>query len=277
MSATVTVDPRIRARRIAVRRAQGRRRLRRLVAVAALAVLAGGAWAAARSPILDVDEIEVTGATNTGIEPILTASGIVIGDQLMDVDVDDARRAITTLPWVKEASVRRDWTGAVRIAVVEREPVAAVPVAGGTVRMAADGTVVDRVSETVRGLVTVALPDGPLDAGTVREDAAGALRVVTGLTPDLAAWVDRVVVDDDGTLELDLVGSASARFGMPDAVPEKLMAVATVLGRVELSCLVSIDVTVPDAPIARRAPGCEASGTDDGEVGAAGGNGEGAG
>ena len=59
----VPVDPRVRQRWIAARRAEGHRRLRIVaIAVAVVVVLVVG-WAAIASPFLDVDHIVVQGNT----------------------------------------------------------------------------------------------------------------------------------------------------------------------------------------------------------------------
>ena len=47
-----------------------------------------------------------------------------ITESLYQVDVDAIRTAARSLPWVKEASVRRAWPDSLHLAVVERQPVA---------------------------------------------------------------------------------------------------------------------------------------------------------
>src|SRR5688572_6283699 len=86
-TATARIDPRLRARRVAVTRAQGRRRLRVLVA-GALAVAAGtGVWAAVTSPLLDVDRVSVTGSPLVPESQVREAAAIETGDALLLLDV----------------------------------------------------------------------------------------------------------------------------------------------------------------------------------------------
>ena len=72
----IVVHPRMRLRRIEVKRDAGRRRLKR-VAMALGVVVAGLAVVTlARSPLLDVDELRATGGEHTTASEVLAAAGI---------------------------------------------------------------------------------------------------------------------------------------------------------------------------------------------------------
>ena len=77
------VDPRIRARRIAVAREQGRRRLRVVLVLLSLIVVAGTAWLIVHSPFLDVDHIVVAGVPESRVAAVVAASGISRHDPLL--------------------------------------------------------------------------------------------------------------------------------------------------------------------------------------------------
>ena len=141
------IDPRIRARRIAVRRSTGRRRLR-IVAVAASVVAVGlVALVVTRTPLLDVDRVEVVGAgARPSAEDVVAAAGLDPGGQpLLDVDLDAVERRVDALPWVAAADGRpgtgraRSWSR-----IEERQPVAVAPAdGGGWVVLAGDGRVLE--------------------------------------------------------------------------------------------------------------------------------------
>src|SRR5690606_28763699 len=88
--APATIDPRLRARRTAVRRDEGRRRLRRLVGLVAVCAILAGGYLITRSPLLDVDQVRVEGAHRTGAEQLLDATGLRTGEPMTDIDIGSA-------------------------------------------------------------------------------------------------------------------------------------------------------------------------------------------
>ena len=252
------IDPRIRARRIEVQRTEGRKRLRRVgilgIAVAVAALL----WWVTMSPLLDVDAFRVQGAAHTGESAVLDAIGIRRGDALLTADVGGAADALAELPWVATAKVRRAWPGAVSITVVERTPIAAIAAKGG------GWVVVDRggrqlavEQEPALGLVRVAgrtlAPSLGAPAGERYQGALDLAAVVPEtLRPAIASlWPQR-----DGTIEATVAlppgGTATTRFGAPDQLESKLLALAAVLERADLANVRIIDLRVPGAPALTR-------------------------
>ncbi len=255
--ATVAVDPRMKARRIAVLRAQGRRRLRLLAFVVAVALIAGAAFGISQTPLLDVDRVSVGGSGARGSE-VLESTGLSAGMPMVFVDLRAAERSITALPWVKSARVWRDWPGTVRIAVEPRLPVAAVPTAGGrTVLIDAHGYAIEwaPASGAPEGLARVAVPFGGA-LGDIHTEADGPLAVVAAMPDDLRSWVSAVTVGEGGErLGLQLSGGATVVLGEPDLLDDKISAVRAVLAGTELDCITEIDVTMPDiATVTRHQP-----------------------
>jgi cell division protein FtsQ len=256
------IDPRISARRQAVRREEDRRRLRRAIWLAGVVGVALVAAVATRTPLLDVDRVAVAGVERLGpaeVEAVLAGAGIHRGDPLLEVDLGRARAALEALPGVVEADVERRWPGTIVVAVVERTPVAAVAVAGGAALVGADGIVVavtDPASPTdLAGTVPVV---GPADlAPGDRFDAPELLGVAAAIPEVLRPLVAAVGPGDgDGAVELALAAGGVIRLGAADQLATKLVAAATVLTQVDTACLATVDVRVPSAPAVTRVPGC---------------------
>ncbi len=129
------IDPRLRQRRIEVRREEGRRRLRRLlIAVGVLAALAL-VWAFTYSSFLDVDHVVVSGQAHTTEAEVRGAANIGRGQPMVYLDAAGAARRVEALPWVASASVHRSYPGTVHVDVVERVPAVAEPLQAGGFRL----------------------------------------------------------------------------------------------------------------------------------------------
>ncbi|MBK5223152.1 MAG: FtsQ-type POTRA domain-containing protein [Acidimicrobiia bacterium] len=262
------IDDRLRARRIEVRRVEGRRRLRRLVVAIGITVVALVAWGVTRSPLLDVDHIEVHGATQTASGAIATASSIGRGDPLTDVDLSSARGAIAALPWVASVEVTRSWSGTIDITVVERMPTLVLrDVTGESWLVDADGWVLASATSptslvTVTGVPMSAvgqrLEPVPHHLLALAESASGTFRsAVSVIEVDASGEVWGVLrprpgeVDADGGPRTD---GGRIRFGDARSPGEEMLAATTVLDHVDLTDLEVLDVRVPSNPVVTRVP-----------------------
>ncbi|MBI2708291.1 MAG: FtsQ-type POTRA domain-containing protein [Actinobacteria bacterium] len=250
--------PRIRARRIEIRRGEGRRRLRRLGALGAAVGMLAVAAALVRSPVLDVDHVRVSGARRTSSAVLLDASGIRRGQAMVDIDTGLAVRRIEGLPWVERAKVARRWPGTVSVAVVERTAVAQAAVDGGaTILVDRTGRLLERRARPAAGLLTIAGLKAVLGqpAGTTIVAARPALAVVRGLSPAAAGQVSVVWVAGTDVL-LVLRDGGVVRLGGSEERAAKLQAVDLLLRTIDRRCLAVADVRVPTAPVLTRRPGC---------------------
>ena len=247
----VAVDPRLRARRVAVVREAGRRRLRRALLVLGFVVVVASAVGAVFSPLLDVDEVTVAGATGARAEQVQAAAHIEKGKPLLLLDTASAKARIEALPWVATASVDRELPGTLAITVSERAPVAWVLGTDGSIRL------VDATGYEVAVVPTV--PTGLPTIGGIAVDPAVtttfpvAARVAAELTPTLRPQVAGVVVAHDQAV-LILVGGTQVRLGAPHGITAKASAAEAVLAaiasRENNGVPVSyIDVRVPSAPV----------------------------
>ena len=141
--APVPVDPRMRSRRISVRRDAGRRRLKRATLVLAVVAVVVLAFAATRTPLLDVDRVTVVGVDGPQAEAVRTAARIPSDEPLISLDTGAAADRVEALPWVASAEVGRSWPSTVRVTVTLRQVVAAVQVTEDHLALVdADGWVV---------------------------------------------------------------------------------------------------------------------------------------
>ncbi len=245
------IDPRIRARRVAVLRAEGRRRLRFVVGALGVVAACVGTWGLSRTALLDLDHVRVEGISSGSMAEVDAAVGVVRGAALRDVDTAAISARVDALPWVQTAEVRRDWPGTLRVDVVERVPVAVIPAGpGSAATIDASSVVIGVQSSTVAStlpLIDVELGVAP---GEMQLSATAGLALVASIPGDLAPWVEGVHVHDGTptTLSMDLVGSATAEFGDTALLGDKVAALRAVLAGVDLTCIARIEVSVADLP-----------------------------
>ena len=248
----VTPHPRIRQRRIEVRRDEGRRRLRALVALLVAVVAGASAYGTTRSPLLDVDHVHVRGAAQAPVADVVRAAGH--GRQMIDLDEHRLAIAIERIPWVQAADVTKRWPGTVEVTLRERTPLAAIVRADGTTSIVdQSGRVLEIRAEPAPELFRVESTSAAGGAGSIVSRAnRGALAVVASLPDVLAGRVPSVVVHEDATLELRLDGKVTVVFGPARDIRAKLVALTTVVQKTDLRRVRAIDVRVPTAPVLTR-------------------------
>ena len=257
------IDPRIRRRRIEIRRREGRRRLAVVLAAATLIVGTLAAWGALRSPVLDVDRIAVTGARHTDRASLLRAAGLRPGEAMIDVDVAAAAAGAARLPWVASATVVRRWPGTLSVRVVERVPVAVIAVDGAT------GLLVDRAGRllgpvggkgaqyrlpVLRGVVAKG-PMGSRLGPEVLDCVVFAEALAEHPVSVLAERSESLAPDPEGGVQLGLRPAGRVRLGPASMVDEKLSALAAVLSGADMANVAVVDVRVPSAPVLTRDAG----------------------
>ncbi|HSP04106.1 MAG TPA: FtsQ-type POTRA domain-containing protein [Acidimicrobiales bacterium] len=253
------VDPRFRARRIAVRKDAGRKRLKRLLLLVGVAVLALAAVVVLRSPVLDVDEVVVVGTSRLDPATVRSEAGIGQGSPLLLADLGAAADRIESMPWVAEAEVTRDLPGRVDIAIREREPVAVVSGAGTAVLVDVDGRVLEVAPPVAGAFVQVVAAEAPPEPGDVVDpELLTAVGLAGRLRVNPAGAVAAVHLEP--SLQLHLAEGGVVDLGDTSAIDAKVEAFRTVHARVDRSCLATIDLTVPTHPVLTRDQGCGGGG-----------------
>lgn len=252
----VGIDPRIRARRISVRRAESRRRLVWVALGAVVILLAVAAIAIVASPIFDVRVVNVQGATYTDADVLQGVIDDLLGEPVLLVDTRAAEKALEAVPWVESARVRTDFPHTVLIDIRERHAVATFQSGDGRFRVIDEqGRVLDVIDNRPVDytLIVGANPD------SVRGQFAGgvyasAARLITGLPDEIARLVQSIGVDaSTGTLTMALTGEAkdtvvAVRLGDAKNLDEKLARLLLQI-RSGLDGVCALDVSTGDAGV----------------------------
>ena len=246
--ARTSMDPRIRARRREVRRTQGRRRRRVLIAIASVLAVVVVALVLLVSPVLSVRRVDVDGDVYSRYfdgERLEEVVASLRGEPILSVDLDAARRQLEASPWIRAARVRRDLPGRVVIELDERRPIAWFTGADGEFRVIdAEGTVVAVLAGQPVDYPGIAGPAPDLLPGEVAPPAfQAAAQLVRALPQEVSVLLTGLEVGEAGDLSMNLSTDTEVRFGRPDDLQSKLVALVVVLRRNDAADLSVIDLS----------------------------------
>jgi cell division protein FtsQ len=227
-----------------VRRFMARARQRRLRAAlpwaagaGVLAVVGLLVWVVYGTAVLGVRDVRVVGAESVDPAAVRVAASVPLEVPLARVDLDEVRDRIQAIPPVDRAVVSRDWPGTLVVEVVERTPVAAVPVGRQFVLVDDEGVAYRTVTRSPAGLPLARLArPGPDDVNT-----RAALTVLSALTKELREQLVAVSVEAPARIRLELRGDRTVVWG-DDTASETKAKVSTALLAREGD---TIDVSAP--------------------------------
>ena len=236
---------RFRLRRIAVRRQEGRRRLRWFTIVGLVVGAGVIILLLLTSPILSVRTVDVEGVVYADPDLVASVVDSVQGEPILTVDLDAAEKKLLAISWVRLARVSMHLPARVTIEIVERSPIAFFRSVDGFNRVIdRDGRVLD-VIEGDPIDYTPMIGTGPnISAGqTVEQPFLGAAQLINALPADLQARLLTVTVSPEGEVSLALTNDVEVLFGRPDDFQVKLVGVVNEIKRQGSNRYAVIDVS----------------------------------
>ena len=254
-----SMDPRIRARRIANRRAEGRRRLVWVAVVGAVVLVVVGAIAVVASPIFDVTNVHVQGVVYTDADVLKEVVGSLKGHPVLLVDTRKAESRLLEVPWVEQAKVSTSFPHTVTIDIRERRPLAAFQSGDGQWRVIdVDGRVLDVLAGQPDAYVLITGKNPDTGRGQYAgAPYASAASLVVAMPAEIRTLVASIGLDSaTGTLSIQLSSGAKkpidVRLGDSSGLDDKL---ARLLSQVRkgLGGVCSLDVATSEVGVV---PGC---------------------
>jgi cell division protein FtsQ len=227
------IEPRMRERRVQVKRAQSRKRLRWVVAAGVLVLIGIGALALVGSGVFAVREenVFVTGNVYTDPERLQAVIDDLVGTPTLLVDTQAAERRLEQIAWVDEAKVTVSFPYSAAIEIRERQAMATYRGPDGRFRVLdRDGRVLDVLDQYPIAYVLVVGPDPvDLEAGQFAPDGyAAAAELAKNLTGSVRGQVDRIEVTANGSsLVMWLRDGSDVRFGEARDLFTKLVRLET--------------------------------------------------
>jgi cell division protein FtsQ len=205
-----------------------------LAAAGALVLLVAAGFWLRDSPLVAVDEVTITGASGPDAPKIEAALRAVARDMTtLHVRVEELRQAVESFPTVGDLEVESDFPDALRIEVIEREPVAVVTQGDDRLPVTAGGTV-------LRGATA------PDDLPTIEDAEAERVLELLGAAPKpLLRRAERAFAGPRG-LTVRMADGPVLYFGSAADLEAKWAAAARVLADPTAEGATYVDVRVPE-------------------------------
>lgn len=243
-------------------RARAHRRLtqRRILIVLGALVAAGGlAWLLFFSPVLALHaaQVQVTGADSVvAVDQVRAVVDARDRVPLPRLDTAALRSELLEVPGVRDATVTREWPHGLSVALVAREPVAAVP-EGSDVAQSAEGTPtgagfalvdeegvqVGRADEAPEGLPVIEVPVGE------ERVLSAVLGVLEQLPADLLAQVGQVSATTQDSVNFTLRDGAAVEWGSSQDSALKAAVLSALRAAPETAGSTRYDVSAPTMPV----------------------------
>ena len=247
-------DRRFRLRRIAVRRAEGRRRLRVVAWVLVPLAVVGGILLVLASPLFGVRNVVIDGARYTAQSTLESADDLVRGKSVFSLDLGAVEEVLKADPWVRDAQAKRRFPSTVVLDIAERKPIAWYLGADNQARVIdIDGRVITVLNgqPTAYTQITGIGPDLP--AGSQADDAyTAAAQVAASLPPEVAPLMLNMGVAGGTDVLMTLRTGTVVTFGRPTDLRSKMVALVLVLRRTDPKSLNGIDLSSGDPILAGR-------------------------
>ncbi len=254
------IEPRMRERRVAVRRAASRKRLKWVFLIGSIIVVGVGALAILGSPLFAIraEQVTVTGNVYTDHDQLQAVIDDLVGTPVLVADTQAAERALAAIPWVAEARVQTRFPHAVSIEIREREAMATYQGPDSRFRVLdREGRVLDVLDKYPFAYLLLGGPDPvDLEPGQFAPSGyAAASELAKNLTGSVRGKVERVEVTADGSrLVMRLNDGSEVRFGEARDLFAKLVRLETVLNSPDPRPPGVIDVSTKDVTLPGTVP-----------------------
>ena len=183
-------------------------------------------WVVLASSLLAVQKVVVTGQARLTAAQVQQAAEVAAGTPLARVDTGAVARRIKALGPVAEVRVSRSWPHVLRVTVVERVPVVALPQGREVLLLDDQGVTVGTAATIPRGVfrLEVAATQARAD-GTTR----AALGVLRSLPPGLRRQLYSMKATSPEQVTLLMRGGRQVLWGGDEDGPAKAAALVTLL------------------------------------------------
>jgi len=206
------------------------------------------------SPIFAIRSVTVEGNVYTSNEVLAGVTKTLKGASVFTVNTGRARELLLADPWVSDVRITTRFPGRALVEIAERVPIIWYVGDDQKARIVdARGHVIAVLSGWPTKYLRVAGVGPSLEAGAVADDVyRAAAQLVLALPDELRPLVKSLEVSAGGELAMTLAGGTLVRFGPPNDLQSKLVAVVVLLRRQNPSTLAVIDVSTGEPTVQIR-------------------------
>ena len=206
------------------------------------------------SPIFAIRSVTVEGNVYTSKEVLTAVTKTLKGASVFTVDTQRARELLLEDSWVSDVRITTRFPGKALVEIAERVPIIWYVGDDQKARIVdARGHVIAVLAGWPTKYLRVDGVGPSLEAGAVADDVyRAAAQLVLALPEELRPLVKSLEVSAGGELAMTLKGGTLVRFGPPNDLQDKLVAVVVLLRRQNPSTLAVIDVSTGDPTVQIR-------------------------
>lgn len=207
---------------IIIRRRQKRLSLIKSIFFVLLALVSG--YILLRSPLFELQHIQVKGNNTLVEEKILAAADMGIGENIFKLDLELVSSNLKLVPMIKEAEVYRSLPGTVIINVQERRPVGLLATGEGFIEVDGEGVYLQKAGAGTPGLPVITGVRGNIPGlgHIVEADGLGdALSLIRELPAEIITGLSEIHISGDGQLIIYTIEGLQCRLGSATNIKEK--------------------------------------------------------
>ena len=247
-------DPTFEERQRRSRRRERLQKVKWLKLAGAIVALVVVVIALLASPIFAIRSVTVEGNVYTSKEVLVAVTKTLKGASVFTVDTQRARELLLEDSWVSDVRITTRFPGKALVEIAERIPIIWYVGDDQKARIVdARGHVIAVLAGWPTKYLRVDGVGPSLEAGAVADDVyRAAAQLVLALPEELRPLVKSLEVSAGGELAMTLKGGTLVRFGPPNDLQDKLVAVVVLLRRQNPSTLAVIDVSTGDPTVQIR-------------------------
>jgi cell division protein FtsQ len=247
-------DPTFEERQRRSRRRERLQKVKWLKLVGAIIVSIVVVIALLASPIFAIRSVTVEGNVYTSTKVLAAVTKTLKGASVFTVDTGKARELLLADSWVSDVRITTRFPGKALVEIAERVPIIWYVGDDQKARIVdARGRVIAVLAGWPTKYLRVAGVGPSLEAGAVADDVyRAAAQLVLALPEELRPLVKSLEVSAGGELAMTLAGGTLVRFGPPNDLQDKLVAVVVLLRRQNPSTLAIIDVSTGEPTVQIR-------------------------